>query len=98
MAIQANSGNQSGPDLKSLGFNSPMEVIDLLACMEFRDDSGVKFVINDDKAFLNPQMKAEQVVKFYKENFNINPGDLPQLASIMKQDLKAGKLKMGGIY
>ena len=94
MAMNAPSGvrGNNGPKLPG-NIKSPMEVIDLLASL----DIGGKLVINDDKAFLNPQLKAEQVMRFFKENFNAKPGDLPQIASIIKQDLIAGKLKMGGL-
>jgi len=88
MAIGARETNQPGPNLKALGFDSPMEVIDLLAALKIDG----KPVIMDDKAFLNPQMKAEQVIKFFNENFNIKPNELPRLASVIKQDLKNGKL------
>lgn len=86
-------GNTGGPNLEALGLKSPMEVIDILGAL----DLGGTLVITDDKAFLNPQLKAQQVMTFFKENFNLKPSDLPQLASIVKQDLKAGKLKFGGI-
>jgi len=88
MAIQAGNTNQSGPDLKALGLNSPMEVIDILGALKIEG----KPVITDDKAFLNPQVKAESVIKFFNDNFNVKPADLPHLASVIKRDLKAGKL------
>ena len=88
MAIEAAKPNQSGPDLKALGLSSPMEVIDILASLKI---DGAP-VITDDKAHLNPQLKAEQVVKYFVENFNIKPSELPQLASSIKKDLKNGKL------
>lgn len=87
----------SVPDLKTLGLKSPMEVIDVLSLLEFDSGSGKKLVINDDKAFLNPQLKAEQVIKFFKDNFDLSPNELPRLASIVKQDLRAGRLKVGGM-
>jgi len=88
MAIDTGRANQSGPDLKALGLNSPMEIIDILGALKVDG----KPVIVDDKAFLNPQMKAETVIKFFNENFNIKPNELPHLASVIKRDLKAGKL------
>ena len=84
MAIEA----PKGPDLKALGLISPMEVIDILGAMKIDGQP----VIIDDKAFLNPQMKAEQVLKFFNENFNMKPSELPHLAAVVKKDLKAGKL------
>jgi hypothetical protein len=65
-----------------------MEVIDILGAMKIDGQP----VIIDDKAHLNPQMKAEQVIKFFNENFNVKPNDLPHLASVVKNDLKARKL------
>ena len=70
-----------------------MEVIDILGALNV----GGNLVITDDNALLNPKLKAEQVVSFFKENFNANPNELPQLASIIKGDLKAGRLKLGGL-
>ncbi|MCU0640689.1 MAG: hypothetical protein MUC35_01225 [Candidatus Margulisbacteria bacterium] len=83
--VQNNSG---GPDLKSLGLNSPLEVIDILGAMKIDG----RPVITDDKAHLNPTVKAETVVKFFTENFNMKPSELPHLASVVKRDLQAGKL------
>ena len=88
MAVQASQPNQAGPDLKALGLNSPMEIIDILGALKI-DGSPI---ITDEKAILNPQMKAEQVIKFFNENFNVKPNELPNLASVIKNDLKAGKL------
>ena len=86
--MQASQPNQAGPDLKALGLNSPMEIIDILGALKI-DGSPI---ITDEKAILNPQMKAEQVIKFFNENFNVKPNELPNLASVIKNDLKAGKL------
>jgi len=88
MAIEAGKINQGGLDLKTLGLNSPMEVIDILAALKVDG----KPVITDDKALLNPQVKAEHVMNYFKENFNMKSNELPHLASVIKRDLKAGKL------
>jgi len=88
MAMDVAKANSGGPDLKSLGLNSPMEVIDILGAVKIDGQP----VIIDDKAHLNPQVKAEQVIKFFNEKFNVKPNDLPNLASVIKRDLKAGKL------
>jgi len=88
MAIEAGKINQGGLDLKTLGLNSPMEVIDILAALKVDG----KPVITDDKALLNPQVKAEHVMSYFKENFNLKSNELPHLASVIKRDLKAGKL------
>jgi hypothetical protein len=88
MAIDSAKTNPSGPDLKALGLNSPMEVIDILAALKIDG----KPVIIDDKAHLDPNLKAQTVMKFFNENFNMQPKELPHLASVIKRDLKAGKL------
>jgi hypothetical protein len=88
MAIAPVSNNQTGPDLKALGLSSPMEVIDILGALNI-DGSPV---ITDDKAALDPNLKAQSVIKFFNENFNVKPNELPHLASVIKKDLKAGKL------
>ena len=77
-----------GPDLKALGLNSPIEVIDILGALKIDG----KPVILDDKAFLNPQLKTEQIVKFFKDNYNVKPNELPHLAAVIKKDLKQGKI------
>ena len=91
MANQTTKETQSGPNLQALGLKSPMEVIDILGAMKI---NGVP-VITDDKAFLNPQLKAELVLKYFSEKYGAKPNELPYLASLIKRDLKSGKLKFG---
>lgn len=81
----------SGPNLQALGLKSPMEVIDILGALKI---DGVP-VILDDKAFLNPQLKAELVIRYFTEKFKVKPNELPYVASLIKKDLKNGKLKWG---
>ena len=88
MAVGPVQTNTSGPDLKGLGLSSPMEIIDILGALKIDGQP----VITDDKAHLNPTVKAEAVVKFFTDNFNMKPSELPHLASVVKRDLKAGKL------
>jgi hypothetical protein len=85
--IQGNSASASAPSL-AYGIRDANEVITILGALKIDGTP----VITDDKAALNPQMKAEQVMKFFNDNFKIKPADLPQVASVIKQDLKAGKL------
>ena len=87
MAVGPDNNNQ-GPDLKALGLNSPMEVIDILGALKIDGQP----VITDDKAVLDPNLKAQSVIKFFNENFNMKPNELPNLASVIKNDLKAGRL------
>lgn len=89
MAKAPVQGNTSGPDLKALGLKSPMEIIDLLAMLKI---DGVP-IISEDKAFLNPQLKAEMVLRFLNDKFGVKPNELPYIASIIKRDLKSGKLR-----
>lgn len=84
--VQGNNSN--GPDLKALGLSSPMEVIDILAALKIDG----RPVIIDDKAQLDPNAKAQSVMKFFNDNFGMQPKELPHLASVIKKDLKAGKL------
>jgi hypothetical protein len=91
MANQATKENQAGPNLQALGLKSPMEVIDILGAVKI---DGAP-IITDDKAFLNPQLKAELVVRYFNEKFGVKPSELPHLASLIKRDLKSGKLKFG---
>ena len=83
--------NNQESNLKTLGLKSPMEVIDILGALKI-DGSPV---INDDKAFLNPQLKAETVLRFFTGKFNLKPNELPYLASIIKRKLKSGELSFG---
>lgn len=88
MSVGPVQGNSNGPDLKSMGLSSPMEVIDILGALKVDG----KPVILDDKALLDPNLKAQSVIKYFNENFNMKPNELPHLASVIKKDLKAGKL------
>jgi hypothetical protein len=87
MAVTPTPSN-TGPDLQALGLKSSMEVIDILGALKIDGQP----VITDDKAQLNPQIKAEQVVKYFNQNFGLQPKELPHLAAVVKKDLKAGKL------
>ena len=80
--------NSSGPDIKALGFNSPMEVIDLLSILRINGQP----VIIDDKSLLDPKTKAQAVIEYFNKHYKIQPKDLPYLASLIKHDLKHGKL------
>jgi len=79
---------QSGPNLKALGLKSPQEVIDLLALLKI---DGAP-VVADDRALLDPKQKAQKVMQYFQKKFNVNPNDLPYLASLIKHDLKHGKI------
>lgn len=88
MALETEKSKNSGPDLKALGLKSPLEVIDILGALKIDG----KPIITDDKAYLDPQLKAEQVIKYFSQNFGLQPKELPQLAAVVKRDLKAGKI------
>lgn len=89
MKTGAPQRDSSGPNLETLGLKSSMEVIDILAALKIDGNP----VIKDDKALLNPQVKAEEVMHFFNDNFNVKPSDLPYLASVIKQDIRAGKIR-----
>ncbi|MFH1541644.1 MAG: hypothetical protein ABIE84_00945 [bacterium] len=77
-----------GPDLKALGFNSPMDIIDLLALLKVDG----KAIVSNNQAILDPKLKAQAVMEYFQREFKIQPSDLPYLASLIKQDLKHGKI------
>ncbi|MGB9613081.1 MAG: hypothetical protein ACPL4K_02750 [Candidatus Margulisiibacteriota bacterium] len=92
MAIGPVQGNSQGPNLQALGLKSPMEVIDILSVLKI---DGAP-VINDDKAFLDPNLKAQSVINFFKQNFNVSPNELPHLAAAIKHDLRHGRINWEG--
>lgn len=87
-ANQAVKEKQSGPNLKALGLKSPQEVIDLLALLKIDGQP----IINDDRALIDPKQKAQKVMEYFQKKFDVKPNDLPYLASLIKNDLKHGKL------
>lgn len=82
--MQSNNENQAGPNLKTLGFNSPLEIIDLLALLKIDGEP----VVSDDQVLLNPQLKTQAVLEYFKNKFKVKPNDLPYLASLIKKDIK----------
>lgn len=85
----AEAQKQAGPNLQSLGLKSPMEVIDILGMLKIDGEP----IVSDEKAILNPQLKAETIMKYFHEKFHVKPGELPYIASIIKRELKNGTLK-----
>lgn len=90
MAVQEQT-KKKGPNFKALGLKSPMEVIDILALLKIDGEP----VIKDDKLLLDPKLKAHAVMEYYAENFKVKPNDLPYLASLVKHDIKRGKIGKG---
>jgi hypothetical protein len=86
MATGPIQNKANGPDLKSLGFNSPTEIIDILASLKVDNH-----LVCPPEAFGDPQQKAMQVVKFFADNFDMKPNELPHLASVVKKELQAGR-------
>ncbi len=78
-----------GPDLKALGLKSPAEVIDILSVLKIDGQP----VITNDRDHLDPKQKAQTIMQYFQARFKIEPNDLPYLASMIKNDLKCGKLK-----
>ncbi|MDI6731875.1 MAG: hypothetical protein QME05_04775 [Candidatus Margulisbacteria bacterium] len=78
-----------GPNLEILGFKNPMEIIDLLALLRIDGEP----IVKDDQAVLDPKLKAKTVVEYFQTKFNLNPNDLPYLASLIKKDIKQKRMK-----
>lgn len=74
--------------MKALGLNSAQEVIDLLGLLKVDGEP----IIKDDRALLDPKAKGRAVVEYFVEKFEMDPNDLPYLASLIKKDLKNGKI------
>ena len=92
MAVnQQTKGKQAGPNLQALRLKSPMEVIDILALLKIDGEP----VIKDDRALLDPKLKAQAVMEYFYKKFNVKPNDLPYLASLIKKELKNKKLGRG---
>ena len=90
MAVpQQTKGKSAGPNLQALGLKSPMEIIDLLALLKIDGEP----VIKDDRALLDPKLKAQAVMEYFHKKFNVKPNDLPYLASLIKHDLKDNIIK-----
>ena len=88
VAHQQTKGKSAGPNLQTLGLKSPMEVIDLLALLKIDGEP----IIKDDRVLLNPKLKTHAVLEYFQKMFNVKPNDLPYLASLIKNDLKHGKI------
>ncbi len=88
MPVMQKQPKPKGPDLKSLGLKSAQEVFDLLALLKIDGEP----IIKDDRQLLDPKSKAQAVFKYFHKTFKVEPGDLPYLASLVKRDLKAGKI------
>ena len=82
---------QNGPDFKTLGLKSPMEVIDILALLHIEGEP----VVSDEQALLDPNLKAQAVMEFFFRKFKVKPTSLPYIASIIKKQLKQGKIAWG---
>ena len=83
--------NSHGINLQALGLKSPMEVIDILALLKIDGEP----VIKDDRALLDPKLKAQAVMEYFYKNFNVKPNDLPYLASQIKHEIKQRKINQG---
>ncbi|MBN2058239.1 MAG: hypothetical protein JW782_05550 [Candidatus Saganbacteria bacterium] len=87
MALQQKT-RSNGPDLKALGLKSAKEVFDLLALLKVDGEP----IIKDDRVLLDPKAKATAVFEYFHQNFGLEPDNLPYLASLIKRDLKAGRI------
>ena len=75
---------QTGVNFEALGFKSPMEIIDLLALLKIDGEP----IVKDEKAILDPKLKAQCVMEYFMRKFNLTPNDLPYLASLIKREIK----------
>ena len=80
----APKGAEPGLNLQVLGLKSPMEVIDILALIKVDGQP----IIKDDKAFLDPRLKAKLVMEYFHANYGVNPNDLPYVACLVKRKIK----------
>jgi hypothetical protein len=88
MAIAQEQTKQKGPDLKALGLKSAAEIFDLLALLKIDGEP----VIKEDQSLLDPREKARAVFEYFHHKFDLEPENLPYLASLIKRDLQNGKL------
>jgi hypothetical protein len=88
MAVRPQTKPNKKSAIQNLGLKSPMEVIDILSLCRVEGEP----VIKDDKDWLDPNRKAKAVVSFFTSKFDIDPKDLPYLASLIKHDIKNGRL------
>ena len=79
---------KKGPNLKALGFNNPMEIIDLLALLKVDGEP----IIKDDKAWLDQKLKAQLVMEYFLKTYKIKPDTLPYVGTVVKRDIKQKKL------
>ena len=63
-----------------------MEVIDVLSILTV----GGEPVVKNDQAFLDPKIKAKEVMEYFYNKFDITPKELPYLASLVKKEMKRG--------
>ncbi|MBU0671990.1 MAG: hypothetical protein KJ732_03060 [Candidatus Margulisbacteria bacterium] len=87
MAMQQQTKTK-GPDLKALGLNSAQEVFDLLALLKIDGEP----IIKEDRQLLDPKEKAKAVFDYFYNEYEVEPEDLPYIASLIKKDLKSGKI------
>ncbi|MBU0672186.1 MAG: hypothetical protein KJ732_04060 [Candidatus Margulisbacteria bacterium] len=87
MAMQQQTKTK-GPDLKALGLKSAQEIFDLLALLKI----GGEPIIKDDRQLLDPKEKAKAIFEYFHKNYGMEPDAIPYLASLIKRDLKAGKI------
>jgi len=84
MANEQTATQNKGPNLKLLGFKSPMEVIDILSIIKIDGEP----IVKDSKAFLDQNLKAQIVMSYFKDRYNVDSNLLPYLASVIKKDVK----------
>lgn len=83
--------NTAPNSFQRLGFKNPIDIIKLLAQCKVDGER----VVKDDKAHLDPNTLGKTVFEFFGKKLGIPPTDIPELASIIKKEIKTGNLKLG---
>jgi hypothetical protein len=97
MPIQQTQGNSAAgktPTPQAYGLKSPQEAIDILSLVTLVNSQGGRTnIVKDQKAFADPNMKAQAVVEFFKQA-GLSPKELIALGAAIKRDLRNGTLKL----
>ena len=92
--IQGNSAVGKTPSPQTYGLKSPQEAIDILSLVTLVNSQGRRNnIVNDQKAFADPNTKNQAVVEFFKQA-GLAPKELIALGAAIKRDLRNGYLKL----
>ena len=92
--IQGNNVVGKTPGPQTYGLKSPQEAIDILSLVTLVNAQGQRNnIVNDQKAFADPNTKTQAVVEFFKQT-GLAPKELLALGAAIKRDLRNGYLKL----